>query len=223
MLVVDAHLSIGLYYIDLWELTQAAQQFEEVITLAEGTPHQAWAHKATVGLALVRAYLGEKQVAKKLADSIYGQFRVGPADQHGRSAYFLQLLGQAFDNLGEPERAHILYRRAIDFAEVGHYIQVKAKALTGLAVLQRRQGNYDAALAFHAQAIELCEAIGAQCDLAEAYFQFGQSINQRISQQTPTYPLDISQIDFFDRAIALFSEIHAPRQVTRVNALAAPQ
>ena len=219
MLVVDAHLSIGLYHIDLWELTQAAQQFEEVIALAKGTAHQAWAHKATVGLALVRSYLGEEQIAKRLANSIYEQFMAGPADQHGRSAYFLQLLGQAFDNLGESERAHVLYKKAIDFAEAGHYIQVKAKALTGLAVLRRRQGDYDAALAFHTQAVDLCEAIGAQCDLAEAYFQFGQSIRQSISQGAhSTYLLNISQADYFERAIALFSEIRAPRQVARVNA-----
>ena len=215
MLVVDAHLSIGLYHIDLWELTQAAQQFEEVIALAEGTAHQAWAHKATVGLALVRSYLGEKQIAKQLANSIYQQFTAGPADQRGRSAYFLQLLGQAFDDLGEPERARILYEKAIDFAEAGHYVQVKAKALTGLAVLQRRQGDYDAALIFHTQAVELCKAIGAQCDLAEAYFQFGQSIRQSAPQGCR---LKVGQPDCFDRAIALFSEIRAPRQVARVNA-----
>lgn len=215
MLVVDAHLSIGLYHIDLWELTQAVQQFEEVIALAEGTAHQAWAHKATVGLALVRSYLGEKQIARQLADSIYEQFMAGPADQHGRSAYFLQLLGQAFDDLDEPERAHILYKKAIDFAEAGHYIQVKAKALTGLAVLQRRQGDYDAALAFHTQAVELCDTIGAQCDLAEAYFQFGQSIRESAQEGCR---LDLDRPDCFERAIALFLEICAPRQVARVTA-----
>lgn len=223
MLTVDAHLSIGLYCIDLWELTQAAKQFEQVIELATGTAHQAWADKATVGLALVRSYLGQVTVAAELANSVYVTFTAGPDDQHGRSAYFLQLLGQAFGNLGDRAKAQILYERAIDFAEAGHYIQVKAKALTGLAILQRQQGHYDGALALHAQAIELCETIGAQCDLAEAYFQCGQSIcqdiGQRMRQDIGQSVETASQSDYLDRAIALFAEIRAPQQVARVRAV----
>lgn len=212
MLVVDAHLSIGLYYIDLWELAQAAEQFEEVIALASGTAHQAWADKAKVGLALVCAYLGDAENthrAAKLSDSLYGKFTAGPADQHGRSAYFLQLLGQTFDSLGDPQKANVLYERAIEFAESGHYIQVKAKALTGLAGLHRQQGEHAAALVLHAQAIELCEKIGAQCDLAEAYFQCGQSTRQINENRIAA--------DYFERAIALFSEICAPQQISRVS------
>ncbi len=214
MLIVDAHLSIGLYRIDLWELEQAAKQFEAVIALAAGTAHQAWADKATVGLSLVRAYLGDRS-ALELANSLYEQFTDGPTDQHGRAAYFLQLLGQAFDSLGESEKAQILYKRAIEFAEAGHYVQVKAKALTGLAVLQRRQGNYEAALALHDQAITLCETIGAQCDLAEAYFQCAQSVSEAVEQLR-----EVEQpSDYFERAIALFSDIRAPQQVARVKAV----
>ncbi len=213
MLIVDAHLSIGLYCIDLWELPQAAQQFEEVIALASETAHQAWADKALVGLALVRSYEGDR-TALKFANSLYEKFTDSPADQHGRSAYFLQLLGQTFDSLGEFEKAQILYARAIEFAEAGHYVQVKAKALTGLAVLQRQQGNYEVSLALHDRAIALCETIGAQCDLAEAYFQCSQSISEAVEQL-----VEVDQsLDYFERAIALFSEIRAPQQVARVTA-----
>ena len=215
MLIVDAHLSIGLYCIDLWELSQAAQQFEAVIALASETAHQAWADKATVGLALVQSHLGDRS-ALELADGLYEQFTHGPADQHGRSAYFLQLLGQTFDSLGESEKAQILYERAIEFSEAGHYVQVKAKALTGLAVLQRRQGNYQSSLALHDQAITLCETIGAQCDLAEAYFQCSQSISEAVEQLVE---VDQSS-DYFRRAIALFSEIRAPQQVARIKSAA---
>lgn len=216
MLIVDAHLSIGLYCIDLWELTQAARQFEEVIALADRTAHQAWADKATVGLALVRSYLGDRSAAE-LASSLYGQFTAGPADQHGRSAYFLQLLGQTFDSLGELDKAQVLYERAIEFAEAGHYVQVKAKALTGLAVLQRQQ-NCEVALQLHAEAIALCETIGAQCDLAEAYFQCGQSMQTAVEQPVAIPAEMLAQADYFERAIALFSEIRAPQQVARVSA-----
>ncbi|MGB3294675.1 MAG: NB-ARC domain-containing protein [Phormidesmis sp.] len=208
MLTVDAHLSIGLYCMDLWDLTQAAEQFEQVIALATGGAHQAWADKATVGLAVVRASLGQTQVAADLANGLYVQFTEEAGDEHGRYAYFLQLLGQAFGSLGELEKAQILYERAIAFAESGHYVQVKAKALTGLAILQRHRGDYPAALALHTQAIDLCKTIGANCDLAEAYLQFGLSESVGSS----------SRGRYFERSISLFSDIFAPQQVKRVMA-----
>ncbi len=210
MLIVDAHLSIGLYCIDLWELAQAAQRFEQVIALADQTAHQAWADKATVGLALVRAYLGHTQVAAQLANSLYGQFTA--AEQPGRYAYFVQLLGQAFNSLGELDKAQMLYERAIAFAEAGHYVQVKAKALTGLATLQRKRGDVESAIALHTQATALSEAMGAKCDLAEAYFQFGLSVGASGAPKNAD-----PQTAYFEQAIALFSDIRAPRQVKRIE------
>jgi tetratricopeptide (TPR) repeat protein len=215
MLTVDAHLSIGLYYIDLWELAQAAEQFEQVIGLATGTAHQAWADKATVGLALVRAYLGDRS-ATQLAHSVYAQFSNGPADQQGRYAYFLQLLGQTFDSLGELTKAETLYKRAIAFAEAGHYVQVKARSLIGLAALQRQQGHYFEAIALHTQAVELCETIGAKCDLAEAYFQMGLSLKFCRSDNPHHRWGEMAPVEYFERAIALFSDIRAPQQIKRV-------
>ncbi|MGB3298214.1 MAG: NB-ARC domain-containing protein [Phormidesmis sp.] len=210
MLIVDAHLSIGLYCIDLRELTQAAEEFNQVIALAAGSAHQPWADKATVGLALVQACLGETHLAAALADGLYEQLTIGSTDQHGRAAYFLQMLGQVFFYIGELDKADVLHEGAIAFAEAGHYVQVKAKALTGLAMVQRQRGNYVQARSLHKQAISLCQTIGAQCDLAEAYFQFGQSIDQDQPLNEP------SPADYFEQAIALFSDIRAPQQIKRI-------
>lgn len=207
MLTVDAHLSIGLYSIDLWELAQAAEQFEQVIALATGTAHQAWADKATVGLALACAHRGETDVAAELAESVLEHFS-GPDDEHGRYAYFLQLLGQTFGQLGDFARAQTLYEQAINSAEAGHYVQVKAKALTGLAILSRKQEDFEGAIGQHTQAIDLCKTIGATCDLAEAYLQLGLSTGQQE---------DVKK-EYFENAIALFSDIQAPQQVARVKA-----
>lgn len=228
MLTVDAHLSIGLYCIDLWELSQAAEQFEQVISLATGSAHQAWADKATVGLALVRAHQRQTAEATELANSIVNHFTAGPDDEHGRYAYFLQLLGQAFGQLREVAQAQDLYERAITSAEASHYIQVKAKALTGLAVLQRQQGDCERAIALHTQAVERCEEIGARCDMAEAYFQFGLSI-QHCAQRLPVAERNAernaerSAEDCFERARDFFASIRAPRQVKRVITLSQPE
>ncbi|MEO0705017.1 MAG: NB-ARC domain-containing protein [Cyanobacteria bacterium J06649_5] len=231
MLTVDAHLSIGLYHIDLWELSQAAEQFEQVIALAANSPHQAWADKATVGLALVRAYLRETKTAAELANSIAQKFTDGPDDEHGRYAYFLQLLGQTYSTLGEQKqgdeltKAQRLYERAIASAEAGHYIQVKAKALTGMAVLQRLNGNDAGAIALHTQAVDLCKTIGATCDLAEAYFQLGLSLKQQALHTPPINSTrsstdisstTISQQTCFDQATTLLKSIRAPHQIKRV-------
>ena len=209
MLTVDAHLSVGLYRMDLWELSAAAEQFEQVIALAAGSDHQAWADKATVGLALARAYLGQTAAANELALEVYPRFAMGANDRHGRHAYFLQLLGQAFDSLGAFDKAQTLYAQVINFAQVGHYLQVQAKALTGLAVLARHRADYDKAICLHCEAVTLCEQIGAKCDLAEAYFQLG--LSRRLADESEA-------ADCFERAIALFSDICAPQQVARVLA-----
>ena len=209
MLAVDAHLSMGLYRMDLWELSEAAEQFEWAIALSEGTDHQAWADKATVGLALVRAYMGEVEIARDLAQEVYPRFATGVNDRHGRHAYFLQLLGQAFDSLGALDRAKLLYEQAIRFAQAGHYVQVQAKALTGLAVLQRQQANYQEAVRLHGEAVTLCEKIGAKCDLAEATFQLGLSQRAVLEDESATA--------CFERAVALFLDIRAPQQVARVR------
>jgi tetratricopeptide (TPR) repeat protein len=230
MLNIDSRLSIGLYRIDLWELAAAKAQFKTVIALSQGTRHQAWATKATVALALVEAYLGNRVIAKNLADSVLDTFCQEHQPEHsGRFAYFMQLLGQTYSMLGDVNRAKPLCQQAITFAEAGHYVQIKARALTGLAVVYRQQGQPAVALAHHAQAIALLEALGAQCDLAEAHVQCG------LTQQTPglrpqTDGLSqgdqdgnvrsVSAKEHFARAIQLFAAIKAPQQVAKVEALA---
>ncbi|UBF26699.1 NB-ARC domain-containing protein [Kovacikia minuta CCNUW1] len=209
MLEVDSRLSIGLYQIDLWELEFAALQFQQVIDLATNTAHHRWAEKATVCLALVKSYSGLKEESTTLADVVYQSL----LDQHlteqtGRFAYFIQILGQTYVNLGEFAQATELFQKVLTFAEAGHYTQTKAKALIGLAEIQRQQARFDVALNNHLTAIDLLDKIGAKCDLAQAYFQLGltyQSMGKASDSQTNC-----------DRAIQLFTEMQAPKQVKKV-------
>ena len=102
-----------------------------------------------------------------------------------------------------------MYRRAIAFADASHYLQVKAKTLSGLAEIHREQGKLELALAEHQDAIALLDRIGAQCDLAEAYFQLGLTCRQleRVGQSQK----------HCERAMQLFAEMDAPRQVEKVR------
>ncbi|MEH1796978.1 tetratricopeptide repeat protein [Nostoc sp.] len=214
MLEVDSLLSIGLYKIDLWELEAAVNLFKQVIYLAQNTEHHRWAEKASVCLALVYSYLGLRDASYQLADVAYKNITNEKlVEQTGRFVYFMQILGQTYVNLGEVYQANQILHQALTFAEESHYMQVKAKTLNGLAEIHREQADFELALAHHREAIELLDKIDAKCDLAEAYFQLG------LTYQKMAKP-DESQMNF-NRAIQLFTEIQAPKQVEKILTSAA--
>ena len=206
MLQVDSLLSMGLYNLDLWELQQAASLFKQVIVTAD-TAHAGWAQKAAVCLALVHSYLGLHSEAASATDHVYEAVLNEPLANTGRFAYFIQVLGQTYANLGDTNKAVALYEQAIAFSQASHYTQVKAKSLTGLAEIHREQ-QLETAITHHSEAVELLEAIGAKCDLAQAYFQFGLTY-QKAGETNK------SQI-YFQKAMQLFTQIKAPKQVEKV-------
>ncbi|BAY65320.1 hypothetical protein NIES22_54250 [Calothrix brevissima NIES-22] len=208
MLEVDSLLSIGLYKIDLWELETAGELFQQVIYLAQNTAHHRWAEKASVCLALVNSYLGLFDAAKDLANAAYENMKTEKLLDNGSFAYFMQILGQTYVNLGDFSKATQMFHQVLTFAEASHYMQVKAKTLNGLAEIYRQQADYQLALEHHTEAIELFDKIGAKCDLAEAYFQLGLT-DQKLAKDSA------SQI-YFQQAIKLFTEINAPKQVAKI-------
>jgi hypothetical protein len=208
MLEVDSLLSIGLYKIDLWELEASAQLFQKVIFIAENTDHHRWAEKASICLALVNSYLGFKEAAYLLANAAYESIlNKNLIEQTGKFTYFIQILGQTYLNLGDI-RAKKIFEMALSFAEKSHYTQVKGKTLNGLAQMHSSH-QFELALSYHNQAIELLDEIGAKCDLAIAYFQLGLTYGNMSK-------LEAKQ-DAFSRAIKLFEEMEAPKQIARVR------
>jgi tetratricopeptide (TPR) repeat protein len=208
MVGIDSRLSIGLYCLDLWELEQAAHCFEQVMVQVHGTAHERWAEKAAVCLALAQSHLGHTMTAHQKADAIYQTlFFEHPLENRGSSAYFIQLLGQTYVNLGRFDIAKDLFDKALSFSKSSHYTQVQGKTLTGLAIMQRQQGEWVEAIATLHQAIQRLENLGAKCDLAEAYYQLGityQAADSSVSKEA------------LKQAIALFESISAPRQVEKV-------
>ncbi|HEY9887088.1 MAG TPA: hypothetical protein V6D02_01730, partial [Candidatus Obscuribacterales bacterium] len=215
MLAVDALLSVGLYHLDLGEMEAAADFFQTVITTATATPHQSWADKAALCLALVLSSGGAAGAtadqAQTLAAQAYGAIADTTRPEYtGRFAFFIQLLAQTYTNLGDEPRATELYERAIAFAEESHYTQVKAKALVGLGRLYRQQDQPEAAQTVLLAAVALLEALGAEGDLAEAHYQIGLTYQvQQLSDLTQTH---------LSQAIQLFEHIQAPRQAAKVQA-----
>ncbi|GAB4540673.1 MAG: NB-ARC domain-containing protein [Pleurocapsa sp.] len=214
MLEIDSLLSIGLYQIDLWQLSEAADFFQQVINLANGTKHHSWSEKAVICLAFVNSYLNLFTEINNITDSIYNSIIKQPDSEYntGRFAYFIQIMGQTFLNLGKIASARIMFDKAIAFSQASHYTQIKAKSLTGLAIIARYEHNFNTAIDYHYRAIELLDKIGAKCDLAEAYYQLGITLkdNRQVGESKK----------YFSSAIALFRQMKAPKQIEKVLSIA---
>jgi tetratricopeptide (TPR) repeat protein len=206
ILNLDSLLSMGLYQLDLWELNTASELFATVIERANNTIRDRWALKASVCLALAQSYLGNREQSRALLLEIEALNR-----QHqwtGSSAYFLQKIGQTYTNLGNFDRANTIYQQTLTFCQTGNYLQTQGRTLTGLAQLNRLQGQLHRAQTNHLQSIEILDRLGAKCDLADAYHQAGwtwHQVGNLIQSQT-----------YLERARELFTEINAPQQLAKI-------
>lgn len=91
------------------------------------------------------------------------------------------------------------------------YTLFKGMYNLGLSELYCIKKDYDTALDYHFQSIEILDTIGAKCDLAEAYFQLAltyQAMGDQLNSQT-----------YFDKALKLWGpeQIDAPKQIERVT------
>ena len=211
MLEVDSLLSLGLYNIDLWELATAADLFKQVINLAHNTKHHSWSEKAALCLALIDSHTAISNSPSSTVTHLY-RLIINLEDKAyntGRFAYFMQILGQIFFNYLQIEPAKAMWQKAIAFSQSSHYTQIEAKSLVGMAKIERYTTNFQQANLYHQQAVEMLDKIGAKCDLAEAYFQWGLTLQAN--------KLTTDANDHFEKAIALYQQIPAPMQIERIQ------
>ena len=173
--------------------------------MAENTDNHRFAVESYYCLAFLKSCLKLKYeslefVHKSSASADFSVWSLG---------YKLLFLGQTYKNLKEVDKSFEMYQEAIEFAEQTHFTQVRAKALYGLAELYRGQEDFTTALSYHLESIALLDRIGAKCDLAEAYYQLALTY-QKMGL------IDQSQ-ENFDKAIQLFEEMEAPKQVEKVR------
>lgn len=203
-------VNIGYGYISIGEIEKAKISFSECYSIDSHNPPTNYLHSvdSCYFLAFCNSCLGLNQEAYNLAEKAYSELSLTEWQpwSHGCALVFL---GLTYKNLGEIPKASEMFNRAIKFAEDSNYIQVKGQALSGLAELYRLQGDFETALSHHSKSIELLEKIGAKCDLAEAYYQLG------LTYQTIGNTADSQEN--FNKAIELFNQMEAPRQVEKVQ------
>ena len=121
----------------------------------------------------------------------------------------MQMLGQVLFNQQEIDSASKIWHRAIAFSQSSHYTQIKAKSLIGLGNIARLNNNLIEANIHHQQAVELLEKIAAKCDLAEAYWQWG------ITLQSDRHLIQSNA--YFQKAIAIYKQIPALKQIAKIE------
>lgn len=207
-LKVVSFFNKGLCKIDLLEIEEAIELFQNGYLLAESKLLLRYIKGCYFCLSCCYSYLGSREKAYFFAEKAENSIIFVKKSAWG-TGYGLFFLGLTYKNLGEIEKSFEMFHKAVAFAEDCHYTQVKGKSLDGLAQLYREQNDFKTALSNHLEAIEILDKIGAKCDLAEAYYQLGLTY-QKMGE------LQKSQ-ENFDKAIQLFSEMEAPKQVGKVQ------
>lgn len=202
-------LSEGIYRIDLWELEEASEFFQETISLAKQEGSREFIVKTSACLAFVMANMGygeEAQVLiQEISDDIISYHHLS-VDKFIYYGHFLSLANQCVGNFSCSLK---IYNQILSCENLNYYAQAKARAIEGTSRIYRKWKEYENALSKHLESIFLFKEIDAKCDLAEAHYQTALTY-QEIGEVK-------NSLTNFQEAIRLFTEMEAPKQVERVR------
>ncbi|WP_088893781.1 tetratricopeptide repeat protein [Leptolyngbya ohadii] len=203
----NALFNLGLCVISLGELEQAVRIFEQLVVDTENTVNHQFTIGAWTCLASLNSLLGFQDRAREFV--VKAQSQMSEIKGSWRKSYAPIHLGNTYKNLGELERATELYFEANSFAEASGKAHSKSLALLGLAEVYREKKDLELSILYNLEAIKKFCEIGAKPDLAEAYYQLGLSY-QAIGEVE-------NSNKYFQKAIHLFLQMEAPKQVERVR------
>jgi tetratricopeptide (TPR) repeat protein len=208
LIKINSLLTVGICQIGFWELEEALSTFEQVIEISRGIDNEKYTPSALFPIAFLKLHFGYYQEACEIAEYLYNRL-----PEKGLPSwvteYRLYYLGLTYTQLGDNDKASIVYQKIISLVDDSLYAQAKNKAFCGLAQLYRQQNEFSKAITFHEQAITVLSEMRAKCDLAEALYQ--RALTYHKMQE-----FDKSQEDF-QRAMNLFIEMQAPKQVEKVQ------
>lgn len=207
---VSILFNTGLCKLDIWEIEAAENCFNAVCSLAEKNSNlDDYMAYAQCSLALIKSYSGHRNDAFYIAEEAFSTMSLSSRVSLWGRGHSLITLCLTYKNLGNLKKAFELCQRAIFDSEENNFTQLKAKAISCLAVLYREQGELTKAVFHHSEAIEILDKIGAKSNLAEACYQLALTY-QRMGE------INKSRENFV-QAIALFNEMQAPRQIQKVE------
>jgi tetratricopeptide (TPR) repeat protein len=232
ILKVVSNLYLGFSYIQLWELDQAKIIFnqtlsiidENLINMSEANFNNAVIEEQSlpirasyllkIATVIYIAFTNSSLNNKDTTLSMLEKIDINPTLDYqfntwGKSLSLL-FLSLTYKNIGDIDKAKEYIKKLSEILEQSDYIQLRAKALTSFAELLRIQGKCEEAINnYHLPSIKVLEEIDAKCDLAEAYYQlaltYQKNEDTRKSQEQ------------FEKAITLWREIGAPKQIERVE------
>jgi len=212
-LELDCLHHLGLCKISLWELEEALSLYEELNRYSGHIEFHRRAVLAWHRLAVINSYLDNQSAAtlflEKLESENSSDFLLVDLLGIRGAGYSLLNQGLTLGKLGAYEKAIKAYERTIAYARKGHFTEIQAIALTGIAEIDRNCGAYKSAILNHVESLDLLKAIGAKPDIAEAYYQFGLT-HQAMGETDKSN-------ENFQEAIQIFTEMEAPKQVERVR------
>lgn len=208
---IDIGITIGFCQKYMGELEEAIKTFQEVLEIiGEDNTYRADTLCCWSLLAFLYSSSKEQDSALHFAAKVDLEefFQVAHRTIFRKGSALLYL-GSAYENLRNFEEASKIYKRTKEFAEDANCKQIIAKALNGLAEIEREQGNFKEASIKHEEAIKIALKGDAKGYLAEAYYQQGLTY-QKMGE------LEQSKEDF-QKAIELYDKMKVPKQVEKVQ------
>lgn len=205
---VSSIFNLGLCYVDLWEVERAKYILQSVKKLvANQKNYYQYVVYSLCCLAYLESSIGHHDHVTSMLAEIHKGLLNHRLTSWGRGVSLL-FISLTYKNLGQIETALESCNQAITHCQNNGFSFLEARGISCLASLYREQGEFAVAINKHQEAIASMSKVSDKCNLAKAYYQLGLTY-QRIG--------DIKESqDNFNRAIALFHEMPAPKQVEKV-------
>ncbi|PPT06290.1 WD-repeat protein [Geitlerinema sp. FC II] len=208
---VVSYFNLALCKLDLWEIAEAKKLLKMSLYLSKKSPKGFDDIINTTYACLAFAYSCDRsnKLTVHVAQAYKRHIVSTKTLDSWTKVYNLLFIGFAYTSLSDFQEARQQFGTVISKANSLNYTQAKAKAYSGIAEVDRKEIKFSEAIKNHSISTKLLEKIGAKCDLAEAYYQYGlthQAMGNSENSQK-----------YFQKALQIWEEIDAPKQIDRVR------
>jgi tetratricopeptide (TPR) repeat protein len=159
-------------------------------------------------LSYLNVYLGNRKKAFELIQE-YDEKILNVVLNTWLKGIVLVFIGFIYKELGNISKSVEKFHASLSYAQESNYLKAQGLSLLGLAETCRDEKQLLSALSHHLKSIKILDQAESKCDLPEAYYQIG------LTYQAMNEPEKSNEN--FQKAIHLFNEMEAPKQVERVR------